>query len=114
MTTRNEALKATMNTYSLVVYDTLGYLWNEEEEPPVFEAQRTTEGKVSLCRGSYDEDIYNLSEQAGRKAWKAAAPEGCDRFIVEDGLDFALALTNWLASYVLDGGEVYLERTGCE
>lgn len=89
-------------------------MWDEANQPPVFEAQKTAEGTVNLTLGADDEDTYNLSEQAGRKAWKAAAPEGCDRFIVEDGQNFAEALAHWFTPCVLDAAEAYLERTGCE
>lgn len=66
--------------------------------PPVFE----------LCgpERANDHGVYNLGTPEGRAAWKANAPEGAERIVVEDGEAWTDAVVDEFRNMV----QAYAER----
>lgn len=66
--------------------------------PPVFE----------LCgpERASDHGVYNLGTPEGRAAWKANAPEGAERIVVEDGEAWTDAVVDEFRNMV----QAYAER----
>lgn len=111
----DEQLQTVKSYYHIQVNDLLGFIWDAQKQPPVFERtfildEENNPKHPTVCLGAEDTEAYNLKTPEGRKAWKAQAPEG-SRVTVDDGITFAMVLAHWLEGLVIDSTELYLATT---